>query len=540
MVTLYDQFGRPIERTATKKPERRPLAVAPIRDSWRDYVASGLTPVKLAGIFRDADAGDLRRQAELFDQIEERDGHIIGEISKRRNVILDVDFQVTPASEDSRDVKVAEAVEEMLDNITDWADVLVSLQDGVGKGFAALELGWDVSEGQAQVEDFKFIEQKRFMFYDSAGILSHIPRLITDDDPLGIDIPVWKTLYHRYGGKSGHATRSGIYRVCTWWYLFKNYAVKDWMVFCEVYGMPLRLGKYDPGASTADREALEIAVRTLGSDAAGVISKSTEIEFVTGNKGTSGADLYKDLASFGNKEMSKAILGSTLTADVDGKGSYAAANTHNEVRLDLLRSDARALAGTIRNQLIRPWVGFNYGWDTPVPKYAGNFEEPEDLQAKSEIIDKFSERMDIPVSYVRRVFSIPEPEKGEECLRATNSLNPQKPPKIAKNQQGSSGVQVAAKNPAPAKTEDYDPLEPLSERLDREASPYIDEMTEVVRSMMEHLDSLEELRDALLDGWKNLDTEELGIKMAQAMAAAELLGRYEVASEDAQPDEAEA
>ena len=37
-------------------------------------------------------------------------------------------------------------------------------------------------------------------------------------------------------------------------YLFKNYDLKDWVSFAEVYGLPLRLGKYAPGASEADKE----------------------------------------------------------------------------------------------------------------------------------------------------------------------------------------------------------------------------------------------------------------------------------------------
>jgi len=102
MVTLFDQFGRPVQRES-KQPLRRPLATAPITDAWREYVASGLTPVRLANLFKEADTGDIRRQAELFDQIEERDGHIVGEIGKRKNVILDVDFQITPATDDTRD-----------------------------------------------------------------------------------------------------------------------------------------------------------------------------------------------------------------------------------------------------------------------------------------------------------------------------------------------------------------------------------------------------------------------------------------------------
>ena len=415
MVTLYDQFGRPVKRPE-KKPQRRPLAAAPLTDAWREYVADGLTPERLAAVLKEADAGDLRRQAELFDQIEERDGHIIGETSKRRNVILEADFKIDPASEDTRDVKIAEEAEAWLSDITDFPDVLVSLQDSVGKGFSAFELMWDVSEGQAEVENFKFIEQKRFLFTDESGIVSTVPRLITDDAPLGIEIPGFRVMMHRYGGKSGNVVRSGIYRICAWWYLFKNYSIKDWVVFCEVYGMPLRLGKYDQGASEADKDALEIAVRTLGSDAAGIISKSTEIEFLTAGSGSVSCDIYENLARFANKEMSKAILGATLTADSDGKGSYALGNVHNDVRIDLINADCRAIAATVRSQLIRPWVGFNYGWDTPVPKYSGSFKK-ENLRDYADTIDKFADRMDIPVSHIRKKYCIPEPKQGEDILR---------------------------------------------------------------------------------------------------------------------------
>ena len=152
-MTIFDQFTRPV-KDPEKRPARRPLAAAPLHLSQRDYVADGLTPARLASVLKEADAGNIRSQAELFEQMEERDGHIRGEMSKRRHVILGAEFTISPASEHPRDIRIAEEVNRMFQDIPDWEDVLVSMQDAVGKGFSAFELHWDVSEGQAVIQGF--------------------------------------------------------------------------------------------------------------------------------------------------------------------------------------------------------------------------------------------------------------------------------------------------------------------------------------------------------------------------------------------------
>jgi len=509
---LYDQFNRPIRQT--KKPEQRPLAAAPILDTWREYVTSGLTPQKLATIFKQADAGDVSSQSELYDQIEEKDGHLVGESGKRKNAILDVEFKIRPASEDTRDVKVAEFVEGWLQNLTDFEDILVAMQDAVGKGFSAMELGWDVTEGQALPTGFDFIEQKRFLFTDHTGYLRKTPLLLSDDESMGAEIPAWKILFHRYGGKSGHPTRSGIYRVCAWMYLFKNYAIKDWVVFCEVYGMPLRLGKYDSGASSDDKDALITAISSLGSDAAGIISKSTEIEFVEAAKGTASADLWKNLAQFTNGEMSKALLGQTLTAEVGDKGSYAAAKTHNEVRLDLAKADTKAVAATIRHQLIRPIVGFNFGWDTLTPKYQPIWEEAENLKEKAEWITSLLDRNVImPVSFVRNEFNIPEPEGDEPVVGERQAA-----PEI-------TAKKVIAKNTAKAHK---DLADIYTDRIEDNKANLLDDLIEPVRNLIMTAKSFEEIRDGLIELGQDMDVSEIGNLMQRAFTAAELAGRYEV------------
>ena len=70
------------------------------------------------------------------------------------------------------------------------------------------------------------------------------PRLLTSEAPWqGDEPPPWKVIYHRYKARSGHATRAGVLRVVGWMYLLKNFALKDWAAFNEVFGMPLAAGE---------------------------------------------------------------------------------------------------------------------------------------------------------------------------------------------------------------------------------------------------------------------------------------------------------
>lgn len=520
---ILDQFGRPIH--APRTPERRPLAAAPLYDAWREYVAAGLTPGRLAGIFKEADAGDMLRQAELFEQIEEKDAHIIGEMSKRRNAILDYDFKVTPASDDPRDNKIAEFVDEWLKGLPDFEDILVSMQESVGKGYAAFDIDWDVSGGQALPRGFEFLPHKRFSFRDLKGVVRMTPLLLTDRSPMGEEIPAWKVLFHTYGGKSGHPTRSGIYRVCCWMFLFKNYSIKDWVTFCEVYGMPLRLGRYDAGASPEDKDALVQAISSLGTDAAGIISSSTEIEFVEGIKGAASGEVYEKLAAYCNHESSKAILGQTLSAEVGERGSYAASKTHNEVRKDLERADARAVASTFRSQVIRPVVGFNFGWYSPVPGFRLYQEASEDLNSKAERFEKLVRMgVPVPVSFARKEFNIPEPEKGEEILSAYL-------PQIARFSPKDNPIVASDNKMQPRAAGGQETPSRHLNQLEESADQYLSAMIGRVKSLALGATTLTHLQTTLPDMYALLDIEGLASLLAKAMAASDLAGRHDVLDE---------
>lgn len=507
-----------------RRPDTNEIAVAQVTDKYSEYPSNGLTPVKLAEIFKEADAGDVLRQMELFEEMEEKDPHLFSQLQTRKNAVTGLDFEIIPFSDDPRDKEIADFIEEQINGIESLEDVETDLLDAIGKGFAVSEIMWGYDEGHVVVREIKSRHQKRF-FWDS---LDDSFKVRTKDAPEGILLPANKFIVHRYKARSGHTSRAGILRVVAWMYLFKNYDLKDWVSFAEVYGLPLRLGKYAPGASEADKVALMQALIQIGADAAGIIPDGTSIDFITTEK-TSRSDLYERLARYCDEQISKAILGQTLTSD-SGGGSYAQSKTHNDVRHDLTVADCKSLASTLRRDLIRPLCIFNFGEDKRVPHIRFDCEESEDLTQTATIIGTLVNEVGlrVPTSFIYKKFSIPEPEADEEVAapRSTSAgltglpfKKEPNPAQIALKAEGDGGVG----------TQQH--IDKLASAAVRHGAGSFKRAFGPVLKIIEKAESLEELRDMMEDNkavaelYAAMDVSEVEELLQKVMLYADLEGR---------------
>ncbi|MBE3574551.1 MAG: DUF935 domain-containing protein [Firmicutes bacterium] len=499
-----------------KKPITDEIAVVTVRDRWSTYPSQGLTPERLARLLKEADQGDILRQMELFEEMEEKDPHLFSLLQTRKNAVLGLDWEVLPYSDAREDQEIANFVADVLYNLDGLEDAFLDLLDAIGKGFAISEILWQVKKGKAMPYDLRWRPQKKFSF-----LVGDEPRLLTASDPVrGVELPANKFIVHHYKARSGHPSRAGLLRVVAWMYLFKNYDLKDWVVFAEVYGMPLRLGKYDASATPEDKEVLLQAVRELGTDAAGIVPKSTDIEFVESKVGT--ADVYTALAEFCNKEMSKAVLGQTLTSDVSDRGSYAASKTHAAVRQDLVEADCKALAATLRRDLIRPLVQFNFGDTTRLPWIKFHAEPPEDLVQKARVYTALVRDIGLPISaeHIYETFGVPKPNEGQ-ALVAPRNQSAALPLKAA----GPPGA-IPEPAPPPGSTAAQRAVDLLADRTMEEALPMLDELIRPVLRMIAEASSLEDLRARIAEVYGHMDTSRLEDLIARALYVADLLGRW--------------
>lgn len=408
-------------QTRRQKPNTGKVAVAPLYSKYSSYPSHGLTPQRLAAIFREADEGEVYRQMELFEEMEEHDPHLYAQLQTRKNAVTGLDWEVTSFSDDPQDEKVADFIREQLCSIKNLEDVFLDLLDAIGKGVSVSEIIWKYDGDKVVVDRIEQVHPK-LLRWDQEDIM----RLVTKDVALGIEIPSNKFIVHKYKAKSGHPSRAGILRVCAWMYLFKNYTIKDWVSFIEVFGLPLRLGKYAAGASEDDKEALWEALVRMGTDAAGMIPDGTSIDFITTDAGKGSSNgIYETMARYCDEQISKAILGQTLTSD-SGGGSFAQSKTHNDVRHDLTLADCKALAATLRDDLVYPLVLFNFGVDTAkrLPQIVFDCEETDDLKALAEILQTLTGMsVPIPLSYIYKKFSIPEPAPSDAVTKGSTPFH---------------------------------------------------------------------------------------------------------------------
>lgn len=355
MSELVDAHGRPIERNQLTRELAAPTLTG-IRTVWTDEVAAGLTPARLAKLLREAAAGNHDSYLTMAEEMEERNLHYYAELSKRKLAVSRLPLTVEAYSDAKRDQYLADAVRELVRK-PGIRGLIKNMLDGIAKGFSVNEILWDRT-GSRWIPSYKWRDPRYFQW----DLISRTELRLRDEANLAEGIPLapYKFIVHIPIIKSGIPIRNGIARLAAWAFMCGGYTVKDWMAFAEVFGMPLRMGKYQAGTQKSDIDILRMAVANLGSDAAAVFPDSMMIELVEANKSGGTSDFFKILAEYMDNLLSKAILGQTSSAG-GTPGRLGEEKLQSEVRDDIRDDDAEQIEETLNRDLVKPFVDLNFG-----------------------------------------------------------------------------------------------------------------------------------------------------------------------------------
>lgn len=547
MSSLFDQFGAKIPLAALRAEISAPDWQS-ARPPFEGHLAFGMSPQRLGAIMRAADNGSTLDWFILAEEIEELFPHYYAVLSKRRRQVSQLPITVKTAEDVKDGEKHADFVRRWLDTKV-LKSALFDVLDGVGKGFSISEIIWETKPGMVRPAAIKYRPQRFFEVSWEDGETMWL-RTNTGFEPLAKH----KFLLHKHPSKSGSPVRSGLTRAVGFLWMFSTYTLRDWAVFTQAYGLPVRVGKYGPGASESDKRTLWRAVSSIAGDLAAIIPASMTMEFVE-PKGKEGVDLYPNRANWLNYEVSKLVLGGTGGTDAIS-GGHAVGQEHRAAEQDVERFDADLLQNSIDAQIVATMVAFTFGEQPAYPTLSiGRPEQVPMSDVIAGVADLGPLGLKVKASEIRDRLQLTKPEAGDEILGP-----PPPPPPGAAGAPGSTDPTAAAAlkikaNPHPEINPVSDTralhaqgallgrfaalhaqghhvadvFSALDEQLSAEATEALGTMTADLRGVMMAASDLPDLAQRL--GTMHLDDEAFAQAMARGMALAHLAGQAELLDE---------
>jgi phage gp29-like protein len=274
------------------------------------------------------------------------DDEIAGALETRLSALLAVPWRLDPYEEDPVAKELWELIEPHMEKL-------------VRAAFGATPFGYSVFElvyaqgpriGIAQVRDLPF----EWFTVDNDGRLRYRKH---GSSLLGEPVDeVYKFFLTARNPTVRQPTGDPLLSKLFWPWFFRSNGWKFWATFLERHGSPFTLGKTGGNVQVmADN-----LVKMVQSGVAAV-GKDDDVQAISpGNAG----DAFDKFSTAVDKRIQKVVLGQTLTTDVQGGGSFAAAKVQNFVREDRTLADVRMVLPTLQ-RVVNALCWLNFPGATP-------------------------------------------------------------------------------------------------------------------------------------------------------------------------------
>lgn len=361
----------------------------PRRDRMKIYPGTGLTPVQLTGILRQADMGLVDRWQELIGQAIKRDGRAYNADRGRRVAVVGRPYSIRPKLGHPEEAQVAvvmaAVVQECLDGMSGWKRALRHLLSAPGAGFAACEkiYRWRkirVPWGKAgslvtievkSLEELRRVHGKHFGFntdQTSDMPIAGMGRMvqIEGQTPLlnqavgSIYLPKTKFVFHT-SGDDGRIEERGWWRQAIWLHMLKQKAISQWAEFVGRFGLPNVRGEvpYNIWADAKRASMYQRFLQHFGDSFATLFPNDLKVVVDQYQAGGTSKDAFASFIGWIDTAMSILIQAEHLTTEIGDAGSYNAAAEQAQEKRAVVEDDAEGLAETLRDQLFWSLIWLN-------------------------------------------------------------------------------------------------------------------------------------------------------------------------------------
>ncbi len=372
--------------------------------------------------FANPDAVVKRKGWAYLRGMEDGNGYVYGLTRTRITSIKRRGWYVTPASDEPRDIEIADFVTWAIDEMPGaFTDDLGAVCEAIKYGYAVLEKNWTIAKtgeysGRVVPSRLAPKQQEHYRVrLDDFGNITEIQQKTRNGlqwEPVPLDKFIWTTFEGEPGNPYGH----GLYSRLFWhdWFLREGW--KFWAVHTERYASPhVKVKTTEANISDSTKDEARRIIRMIRNDTGFIEPNGWEVSYLEAMR--AGGAEYERFAEEQRNAIATVVLGQTLSSSQGDVGSQALGRVHKEVQNEITDDDTTWLFTVLNEQFVRQLVAYNYATDR-VPIIGPEPRNDRDVSVWSTVLANLSKAgLAIPTRWVYDEFGIDPPEGDEPTLK---------------------------------------------------------------------------------------------------------------------------
>jgi SPP1 gp7 family putative phage head morphogenesis protein len=313
-------------------------------------------------------------------------------VTNKRIVFVDKNKEGTPNEKVMDDIVNQVWFDEMIGYLVDktfWGHTLIELVPGTETKIGAVN----------RIPPTNVMPEKQWLLMHHNDYNNGIPYAGEGADPA----------FQKYLIEFGKPKEYGLLMTIAQYVIYKRGGFGDWAQFAEIFGMPFRIGKYDPFDPKTRTDLLQ-ALGEMGGAGYAAIPEGTSIEFHNGNSNTGQSAVFNDLIKMCNDEIAQIVLGGTMTTD--NGSSHSQSETHKDGENEIIAADLKEICNWLNSKFKQHLID-HFGYSE---LKNGHFkvESNEVLSLKDRIIidEKVANQVEIDPEYWYKTYNVLMPKQG--------------------------------------------------------------------------------------------------------------------------------
>lgn len=199
------------------------------------------------------------------------------------------------------------------------------------------------------------------------------------------------------------------------WTLYKRGAVGDFAQYIELFGQPMRVGKYSAYDQNT-RDQLEEAMEKAGGSMSIMLPKEAEFDIKDGKSSNGDGKLHETFVkSLCNSELSVLVLGVTETTVSSNSSGYGQSKVHQDQTYEITQDD---MDYELENLNDPAFINIlrSYGYNIPEGAEVVHVEDADLkwLNDRIQVDEKVGKLIPIEDDYYYETYNIPKPKNYDE------------------------------------------------------------------------------------------------------------------------------